>query len=56
MLGDEQRIIDKHVLAEVFKIYHTRETNVNQVEMTDVRVALTEIINTVCDIYNTNER
>jgi len=26
MSGDEQRIIDKHVLAKVLKIYHTKET------------------------------
>jgi len=29
MLGDEQNIIVKLVLAEVFRIYHTRETKAN---------------------------
>jgi hypothetical protein len=35
MLGDEQRIIDKHVLEEVFRICHTREIEVDQAEMFD---------------------
>jgi hypothetical protein len=26
MLGDEQRIIDKHVLAKVLRLCHTKET------------------------------
>ncbi len=56
MLGDEQRIIDKHVLAKVFKICHTKETKVDQVEMFNARVALANITNRVHDTYNPNER
>jgi hypothetical protein len=29
MLGDEHKIIDKHVLEEVFRICHTREIEVD---------------------------
>jgi hypothetical protein len=56
MLGDEQRIIDKHVLVEVFRICHTRETKVDQVEMFNAKVALANIKYRVPNIYNTNER
>jgi hypothetical protein len=56
MLGDEQRIINKHVLAKVFKIYHTREIATNQAEMFDARITLEDITNRVLDTYNTNER
>jgi hypothetical protein len=56
MLGEEQRIIDKHVLAKVFKIFHIEEIEVvDQVEMYDARVTLVEIANRVLDTYNTNE-
>jgi hypothetical protein len=47
MLGEEQKIINKHPLVEVSKICDTKETKANQVEMLDARVA---------DTYNTNER
>jgi hypothetical protein len=56
MLGEEQKIIDKHFLVEVLKIYHTRETKVDQVEMLNVGVALVNIANRFPDTYNTNER
>jgi hypothetical protein len=56
MLGDEERVINKHVLTKVSKIYHTRVTEIDQVEMYDVRVALADIKDRVLDIYNTNER
>jgi hypothetical protein len=55
MLGEEQRIVDKHVLAKVFRIYHIRETKANQVEMSDAKVALVNIIDTFLDTYNTYE-
>ncbi len=38
-----QRIIDKHVLVEVFRIYRMREIEANQVEMFDVKITLAEI-------------
>jgi hypothetical protein len=56
MLGGKQRIVDKHMLAKVFKIFHTRETKVNQVEMFDARVIFADIVDKILDIYNTNER
>ncbi len=55
MLGDEQRIVDKHVLAKVLKFCHTREIEVDQVEMFDARITLAYIPDGVLDIYNTNE-
>ncbi len=55
MLKDEQRVINKHVLAKVFKICHKIDIETNQAKMFDVRVALTDIANKVLDIYNTNE-
>ncbi len=54
MLGEEQRIIDKHVLAEVFKICHTGEIEADQAKMSNARVALTEITHRIFDTYNTN--
>jgi hypothetical protein len=33
MMAEEQRIIDKHLLVKVFKIYHTCETKTNQAKM-----------------------
>ncbi len=56
MLGDEERVIDQHVLVEVFRIYHTIEMEVDQVEMSDVRITLADITNRVLNTYNTNER
>ncbi len=55
MLGEEQIIIKNHLLVEVFKIYHTRETEVDQVEMSDARVALANVANKIPNTYNTNE-
>jgi hypothetical protein len=54
-LGEEQRIINKHLLVEVSKIYQTRKTKTDQVEMLDAIVALANIANRVPDTYNTNE-
>jgi hypothetical protein len=55
MLGEEQRIIDKHMLVEVFRICHTTVTEADQVEMSDAKVALAKIANRVINTYNTNE-
>ncbi len=43
------------MLAKVFKICHTREIEVDQVKMSNARVALENITNRVLDIDNTNE-
>jgi hypothetical protein len=43
MLEEEHRIINKHLLAKVFKIYHTRETEADQVEMLNAKMALANI-------------
>jgi hypothetical protein len=43
------------VLAEVFRICHTREIEVDHVEMFDVGITLVEIVDKVPNIYNTNE-
>jgi hypothetical protein len=56
MLGEEQRIIDMHVLIEVCRIRHIGEIKANQVKMFDARVTLTKIANRILDTYNTNER
>ncbi len=56
VMVEESRIIDKHLLTKVFKIYHTSEAEVDQAEMSNVRIALTNIANKVLDTYNTNER
>ncbi len=40
MLGEEQKIIDKHLLAEVFRICHIRETQANQAKMFDAKVVI----------------
>ncbi len=43
-------------MVEVFEIYHTRETKVDEdVEMLDARVTLLDIADRVQDTYNTNE-
>ncbi len=55
VLRDEQRIINNHVLVEVFKIYHIGEIEVDQAKMFDARVTLADITNKVLDIYNNNE-
>ncbi len=47
MLGDEQRIIDKHVLAKVLRLCHTKETEADQAKMFNGKVALANIINRV---------
>jgi hypothetical protein len=36
MMVQEQIIIDKHLLVEVFQIFHIGETKVNQAEMSNV--------------------
>ncbi len=43
------------MLAKVFKICHTREIEVDQVKMSNARVALENITNRVLNIDNTNE-
>jgi len=55
MLGEEQRIIDKHMLVEVFRICHIGETKVDQAKMSNAKITLAEISNRVLDTYNTNE-
>jgi hypothetical protein len=55
MLGDEQRIIDNHVLAEILKIYHIGETEVDHVEMSNAKITLANIVDRVHNTYNTNE-
>ncbi len=56
MLGEEQRIVDKHLLGEVFQICHIREIEPNPAKMYDVRVTLADITDRVPNTYNTNER
>jgi hypothetical protein len=55
LFGEEQRIIDKHVLAKVFRIYHTREIEADWAEMSNVRITLVEITNIIPNTYNSNE-
>ncbi len=55
MLGDEQRIIDKHALVEVLRICHTRKTKADQAKMFNAIIALENITNRVFDNYNTIE-
>ncbi len=55
MLGDEQRIIDKHALVEVLRICHTRKTKADQAKMFNAIIALENITNRVLDNYNTIE-
>jgi hypothetical protein len=55
MLGEEQKVINKHLLSKVSKIYHIGKIEADKVEMFDVKVALGNITNKVCAIYNTNE-
>ncbi len=56
LMVKELKIIDKHLLAEVFKIFHKGETKVDQVKMLDAIVALVDIVDRVLNTYNTNER
>jgi hypothetical protein len=51
MLGEEQRIIYKCVLVEVFRICCTVETKVDRAKMSNPKVTLDRVLN----IYNTNE-
>jgi len=55
MLREEQKIIDKHMLAEVFKTCHIGETEVDQAKMSDARITLANIIYRIPDTYNTSE-
>jgi hypothetical protein len=55
MLGEKQKIIDKHVVAKGFKICHIRETKTNEAEMSNARIALINIVDKVPNTYNTNE-
>ncbi len=55
MMGEEQRIIDRHLLAKILKIYHTRKRKTNWAKMSDARITLTNMVDKVLDIYNTNE-
>jgi hypothetical protein len=48
-------IIDKHLLVDVFKIYHIGEIKEDQAEMSDVKIPLANIVDKVPDTYNTNE-
>ncbi len=56
MMSKEQRIIDKHLLVEVFEIYHTKETKVDQAKMSNVRITLAYIDDNIPNTYNNNER
>ncbi len=47
MLGDEQKTINEHVLAEVFRMCHTRETKIDWTKMFDARVTLADIVDGV---------
>ncbi len=54
-MAEEQKIINRRLLAKVLKIYHTSETKTNQAKISDAKVALTNIVDKVPDRYNTNE-
>ncbi len=47
MLGDEQRIINKHLLEKVLKFCHIGEIKADQVEMFDAKVTLAYIMDTL---------
>ncbi len=49
-LGEEQKVIDKHLLTEVLKIYHIGKTKVDHVEMSNAKVELVDIANRILDI------
>jgi hypothetical protein len=55
MLGENHKIIDKHVVAEVFMNCHTRETKANQAKMSNAKIALVDIVDKGPNTYNTNE-
>jgi hypothetical protein len=55
MMVKEQKIIDRHLLVEVFKIFHTSETKADHAKLLDARVAMVNIADKVLDTYNTNE-
>jgi hypothetical protein len=55
VLGEKQKIIDKHVVVEVLKICHIGETKANQSEMSNAKVTLVDITDRVPNTYNTNE-
>ncbi len=55
-MAEEQRIINRHLLAEVLKICHISEIEVDQVKIPNAKIALADITNRVQDTYNTNER
>jgi hypothetical protein len=42
-------------LAKILKIYHARKRKANRAEISDARIAFTNIVDKVLDIYNTNE-
>jgi hypothetical protein len=43
------------LLVEGLKIFHTKETKVDQAKMSDARITLSDIVDRVPYIYNTNE-
>ncbi len=55
LMGEEQRIINKHLLVRVFLIYHIREKDANQVKMINAKITLAKIVNRIINTYNTNE-
>jgi hypothetical protein len=55
MLGDKQKILGKHVLVEVLKNFHTRETEIDQAKISNAIARLAYTSNRVPNIYNTNE-
>ncbi len=54
-MAKEQKYINQHLLVEVIEICHIGETKVGQVEMSNVKVALVDIVERVLNTYNTNE-
>ncbi len=42
-------------MAKILRICHRKKRKVNQAKMSDARVALTDTVDKVLDIYNTNE-
>ncbi len=56
MLGEEQKIVDKHLLVKDLKFCHIGKTKVDKVNMSDAIITLAHITDRVLDTYNTNER
>ncbi len=56
LMVEELKIINKHLLAEVFKIFHKGKAKVDWVKMSDAIVTLVIIADRVLNTYNTNER